>query len=289
MAQISHPPHLDLNSLTTSVFIPFCAFKTSMMISDPPKRQTNVSFPFCSSFQPTILEGQLCYELQVNTTSGEGKRNQLTLLLDYSEDRSIYASLDQTEDDDSTEINTLDLDGAESLQTKEAKIHINTLSSFKGFGGGTYKMTAAKKISVTDHFLSMPLDDRKCEIESYEVCRTRKLIEKCKCVPFEALGSQVRAQLSMNVLFEKKFQGRGICRPKGWDCVEENANKNFSCMASCEGIYADVQILKEGSAETQEDMEKISRLVNQYNEFKKNILPNFLFNPEKRTSEYSKS
>ena len=60
-------------------------------------------------------------------------------------------------------------------------------------------------------------------------------------------------------------------------------------MASCEGIYADVQILKEGMAETQEDMEKISRLVNQYNEFKKNILPNFLFNPEKRTSEYSKS
>ena len=108
----------------------------------------------------------------------------MTLLLDYSEDRSIYASLDQTEDDDSTEINTLDLDGAESLQTKEAKIHINTLSSFKRFGGGTYKMTAAKKISVTDHFLSMPLDDRKCEIESYEVCRTRKLIEKCKCVPY---------------------------------------------------------------------------------------------------------
>ena len=210
------------------------------------------------------------------------------LLLDYNEDHSTYASLDQTEEVDLSKIKTLSIDDTERLQNKEAKVHINTLSSFKGFGGGTYKMTAAKKISVTDHFLSMPLDDRKCEIESYEVCRTRKLIEKCKCVPFEALGSQVRAQLSINVVFEKKFQGRGICRPKGWDCVEENANKNFSCMASCEGIYADVQILKEGSAETQEDMEKISRLVNQYYEFKKNILPNFLFNPEKRTSEYSK-
>ena len=42
------------------------------------------------------------------------------LLLDYSEDRSIYVSLDQTEDVDLQEINTLNMDGTESIQTKDS-------------------------------------------------------------------------------------------------------------------------------------------------------------------------
>ena len=116
------------------------------------------------------------------------------LLLDYNEDRSIHASLDQTEDVDPTEMNTLNMDVTDSLQTKEAKVHIDTLSSFKGFGGGTYKMTAVKKMTVTDDFLKMPLEDRKCKIEPYEDCRTRNLLEQCNCVPSDLLGIQVYVQ-----------------------------------------------------------------------------------------------
>ena len=116
------------------------------------------------------------------------------LLLDYNEDRSINASLDTTEGVDFGKIKTLSMDDTESLQNKEAKVHIDTLSSFKGFGGGTYKMTAVKKMTVTDDFLKMPLEDRKCKIEPYEDCRTRKLLIQCNCVPSEVSGFQVRTQ-----------------------------------------------------------------------------------------------
>ena len=119
------------------------------------------------------------------------------------------------------------------------------------------------------------------------------------------------------------FQGKGICGPKGWDCIEENGNKNFSCSVTCEGIYSDVQIVKEqltetprkehnrneditaivdkvlldeieklrasiGGEEQEEDNKKVLRLVKQYKEFKKKNLPNFLFNPGKGTEKYCK-
>ena len=115
------------------------------------------------------------------------------LLLDYNEDRSTYGSLDQTEEVDLRKIKTLSIDDTERLQNKEAKVHINTLSSFKGFGGGTYKMTAVKKMTVTDDFLNMRLEDRKCKVEPIEDCRTRKLLEECDCVPSKILPNQVRA------------------------------------------------------------------------------------------------
>ena len=113
------------------------------------------------------------------------------LLLDYNEDRSINASLDTTEDVDFGKIKTLSMDDTESLQNKEAKVHIDTLSSFKGFGGGTYKITVVKKMVVTDDFLKMPVENRKCEIKPYEECRRRRLLKHCICVSFQALGVQV--------------------------------------------------------------------------------------------------
>ena len=192
---MSHPPHLDKNSLSIGAFIPFCAFMTSMVISEPPTWIQNISYPLCSSFTPTILEGQLCYKLQMKTTSGEGKSNQLTMLLDYNEDRSTYASSDQKINVDSNKIKTLNMVDTDSLQTKEAKIHIDTMSSFKGFGGGIYKITVVKKMAVTDDFLKMPLENRKCDIKPFEECRKRRLLKQCNCVPFQALGVQVGVQL----------------------------------------------------------------------------------------------
>ena len=43
-----------------------------------------------------------------------------------------------------------------------------------------------------------------------------------------------------------------------------------------------------GGKEQEEDNKKVSRLVKQYNEFKKKNLPNFFFNPEKGTEQFSK-
>ena len=72
-----------------SAFIPFCAFKTDLNISKNPLVLPGTTFPFCNSFVPTILAGQRCFKLMLNDTAGgQGKRNELMLLLDYNEERS---------------------------------------------------------------------------------------------------------------------------------------------------------------------------------------------------------
>ena len=148
-------------------------------------------FPLCSSFLPTILEGQLCYKLTLNKTSGKGKKNELMILLDYNEDLALQA-LSNRKKASKTSNKTLDLDTAVgSIQGSSAKVQIDTLSTYVGFGGGSYQMTDVKRMTAKEDFLKMPLKDRNCEVELYEDCRTRKLLEECNCVPWELQGLQV--------------------------------------------------------------------------------------------------
>ena len=62
-----------------------------------------------------------------------------------------------------------------------------------------------------------------------------------------------------------------------------------TCAVTCEGIYADVQLALLEEKEKREDMEKVSVLMQQYNDFKRKTLPNFRFNPEKKTAHYGMS
>ena len=188
-SQVSHPPHLT--STWSSAFIPFCAYKSDLRISEKNVHLPGITFPVCSSFLPTILEGQLCYKLALNETSDQGKMNELLLVLDYNEDRSLQAS--SKEHNDARFSNeTLNFGTAiESIQTVSAKVKINTLSNYVGFGGGIYTMTVVKRMTAKDDFLKMPLNEKNCEVEAYEDCRTRHLLEECKCVPWEVPGYQV--------------------------------------------------------------------------------------------------
>ena len=186
---MNHPPHLT--TVWSSAFIPFCAYKTELNISKNSIVLKNTNFPLCSSFLPTVLEGQLCYKLTLNKTSGQGKRNELMLLLDYNEDRSMQTS--STKDEVAKTSNmTLNFDTAvESIQGSLAKVQINTLSPYVSFGGGIYMMTVVKRMTAKNDFLKMSLNDRNCEVELYEDCRTRKLLKECNCVPWEVPGFQV--------------------------------------------------------------------------------------------------
>ena len=78
----------------------------------------------------------------------------------------------------------------ESIQAETAKIQINTISPYAGFGGGLYKMTDVKRMTAKKEFLNMPMKDRQCKVESYEDCRTKKLLKECNCSPWE-FGSHV--------------------------------------------------------------------------------------------------
>ena len=184
MAEITHPPHLHGETQTGSSFLPFCAYKTNMTISEPEVWLPNLSFPICTSFKPTILEGQLCYKIQVNAASGMGNENELALLVDYQEELSIHASSKQEKKHNENSA-LLNIKAAHSANTEAAKVHIDTLSSFIGFGGGNYEMTVVKRMTAKEDFLKMPLKERNCEVELYENCRTRKLLDECNCVPWE--------------------------------------------------------------------------------------------------------
>ena len=186
MAEITHPPHLHEETQTGSSFIPFCAYKTNMTISEPELWLPNISFPICTSFKPTILEGQLCYKIQVNATSGMGNENELALLVDYQGELSIHTSPKQEKKQKQNSNSALlNFNTAHSSDTEVAKVHIDTLSSFMGLGGGNYAMTAVKRMTAKEDFLKMPLKERNCEVELFENCRTRKLLEECNCVPWE--------------------------------------------------------------------------------------------------------
>ena len=99
---MSHPPHLT--SSWSSGFIPFCAYKTGLNLSKQTDTLPGITYPLCSSFFPTVLEGQLCYELKLNDTSGQGKGYELMLLLDYNEDLSLHTSPNENRSENKTRI-----------------------------------------------------------------------------------------------------------------------------------------------------------------------------------------
>ena len=174
----------------------------------------------------------------MNTKSARGKLNELMFLLDYHEDLSIQVP---SESEEGTDPLSFNLDAVESVHKNQAaKIQIATLSSHTDFGEGSYKISGVKRMTAKDDFLKMPLNERNCEAEPYEDCRTRKLLEKCKCLPWE----MARVIITLNLSLE-----RGICTPQGRDCIEKYSTESFGCKLSCIGIHADVQRVEEDTAD----------------------------------------
>ena len=44
----------------------------------------------CDKFTPTVLDGRLCYKVDVNTLEEKGSEQSLTIVLDYNDDRMTY-------------------------------------------------------------------------------------------------------------------------------------------------------------------------------------------------------
>ena len=81
-------------------------------------------------------------------------------------------------------------------------------------------MTDMKSMTAEKDFLKMSLKDRNCEVELYEDCRTRKLLEECNCVPWEVPGFQVKVDANVIIAFP----------PRAWRYVvqrEETASRGI--------------------------------------------------------------
>ena len=69
-----------------------------------------------------------------------------------------------------------------------ARIHLHTLSPFTDYRNGSYAMSALKKMTGTDGFLGLPDSAKKCQLETFEECNSRKYVDRigtsCHCTPW---------------------------------------------------------------------------------------------------------
>ena len=125
-------------------------------------------FVACDKFQPTVLEGQMCYSMDLSKMGNSlaGKENGLTLVLDPKTFKK-------------------------NESTKEvllSRIYLHTLSSFTDFKSGTnsYALSSLKKITGASGFLNLPTATKECQDETFESCNTRRYLEKvrleCRCL-----------------------------------------------------------------------------------------------------------
>ena len=91
----NHPPHImieDQQAVSPSSFIPFCSFGGNLSVMG--KRIDKLSIPVCDKFQPTLLDGQRCYQVDVNELRNKVDKKKMAsqgieLLLDYNFDRMV--------------------------------------------------------------------------------------------------------------------------------------------------------------------------------------------------------
>ena len=208
----SHPVHVVNKDeiMLPSALIPFCAYKTNMELLG--RYVDGLQFPVCDRFVPTILDGELCYSLDVNQAiptaedTVEGPTGQLTLLLDYNVERSIHTAIPDKED---KSVKTLNFQKTTSKGDCTARIFINTLASYSGKGSGSYMMDSLKMMTASDNFLAMSEDKRDCKTEEREECKKRIFLESgpniCDCIPWE-LAEQVSNKVGITII--KLYQPR---------------------------------------------------------------------------------
>ncbi len=119
----------------------------------------------------------------------------LTLVLDYNEERQNYKIIEKNEPNlmkrfyrNNADV-SIYLDTISLLIFQKVLFYFYILDPVGLFGEGQYNLNNIKEISVTDSFMELDKDFRKCQnVETYDSCQTRLYIEnlrlKCGCIPF---------------------------------------------------------------------------------------------------------
>ena len=118
----------DNENLSPSAFIPFCSFQGSPDLLS--REYGNFSLPVCNSFKKRLLDGQLCYQIDVNriineTTAAGLQKGGLSLLVDANTEYDLTrVRMTPEEDvfDDFTE------EFFEAEESENIMIHIETIS-----------------------------------------------------------------------------------------------------------------------------------------------------------------
>ena len=132
------------------------------------KRLGNLSF--CDKFEPTVLNGQLCYSLNLSQAtslkSRPGQQNSLNIVLDQP---SGF--------------------GLKGVEKSMATIHFGILRDYQDQRPGKYYMSALKKMTGTDAFMALSNSEKGCQLKSYADCKTENVFSElerdCNCIPWE--------------------------------------------------------------------------------------------------------
>jgi hypothetical protein len=279
----AHPPHLidSMGAPTPAALIPFCGYKSSMTALG----EARAGLPVCTGFQPTVLDGQLCYSLNISALQAEmeskiGKKNGLLLLLDPGESEQYREGATQTSEDTFWNI---DLEAVHD-NDRTARVHLATLASHSVHQAGTYTLSSLKWIAGTAGFLSMPDPTKACRHEPRELCQMREYLaavrENCDCVPF-VLGSVLEPEWTSPSM--------PFCTPNTTSCTALAASVSSSgCLVPCTGLYADLlrapdPVPNYGGTETVQegrDGHKLERLMEEYVKYKEDFAQNIRFDPE---------
>ena len=130
-AVINPPVHIITKDyqLSPSAFIPFCDFggKTSAV----GVMMEEFSVPVCNSFEATILNDQLCYEVDLNRFSNKDNIDRelelgFNFIMDYNEDRQVTFNKYMTTNKEVDQKQDIPL-FEESENTDHASIYLNTI------------------------------------------------------------------------------------------------------------------------------------------------------------------
>ena len=154
------------------------------------KRPELDNLTICDKFEPTILEGQLCYSIDIakieKRQTEAGKTRGLFLLLDPSP----Y----QIQEDE----RSVDTEGNKH---QTFKVYIHTLAPFTTYGPGAFAMSALKSMAGTKSFEELPNNQKKCAVHNREECQSEKLFSQikanCSCVPrYPTMNDERKAQVT---------------------------------------------------------------------------------------------
>ena len=119
---VNHPVHIvdKNNKMMPSAFIPFCSI--GLNFTKLGQNIPKFSHPVCSMFQSKMLNGQMCYQLDINEVQEDvsfkkGETNGLTFLMDYNEDKMVNEHVVKTKESDIDDL----------MSTNEATIYVDTL------------------------------------------------------------------------------------------------------------------------------------------------------------------
>ena len=215
-----HPIHLTPDkegNLPPSALVPFCSYQGNYNLLGE-RRPEPDNLTFCSKFEPTVFDGQLCYSLDVaqigkKASTKAGKSNGLFFLVDPNPYQTISVRRRN-----------------ERPEEQSFKVHIHTLAQFTAYGPGAYAMSSLKSMTGTKSFKQLADEQKSCQVDNREKCQSLKFLDQvkssCSCVPWPLFNNHHGEQVVLSqIRFATLFAGASwpLWARYGGLCEESNS------------------------------------------------------------------